>query len=216
VGASDNLARGESTFLVEMNETARILRAASEHSFIILDEIGRGTSTEDGRAIAWAVCEHLLDVVRAHTLFATHLRELTEIHHPHAANYSLQVEDEGREVVFLKRVEPGAADQSYGVHVAALAGVPGAVVTRARELLGELSGAQEGASMAFGMPAVGGAGGERDAAGQQDPAYSQGVLFSPHELVGRAVAALDVDATTPLAALQLLARWQRELREPER
>jgi DNA mismatch repair protein MutS len=216
VGASDNLARGESTFLVEMNETARILRAASEHSFIILDEIGRGTSTEDGRAIAWAVCEHLLDVVRAQTLFATHLRELTEIQHPHAANYSLQVEDEGREVVFLKRVEPGAADQSYGVHVAALAGVPGTVVTRARELLGELSGSVDGTPAAHGVPTAGGAGGDRDAAGQPDPAYRQGALFSPHELVGRAVAALDVDATTPLAALQLLARWQRELREPER
>ena len=212
VGASDNLARGESTFLVEMNETARILRAATERSFIILDEIGRGTSTEDGRAIAWAVCEHLLNVVGAQTLFATHLRELTEIRHPRAANYSMQVEDDGREVVFLKRVEPGAADQSYGVHVAALAGVPDAVVARARELLQELRGAS-------GASADGGRGGgapraaETDAEGESSaPAYRQGGLFSAHELVGRAVAALDVDATTPLAALQLLARWQRELR----
>ena len=216
VGASDNLARGESTFLVEMNETARILRAATEHSFIILDEIGRGTSTEDGRAIAWAVCEHLLDVVRAQTLFATHLRELTEIEHPHAANFSMQVEDEGREVVFLKRVEPGAADQSYGVHVAALAGVPGAVVARARELLSELRGAMTEAPAAYRAPAPGGAGIDRHGADQHDSAYRQGALFSPHELVGRAVAAVDVEATTPLAALQLLARWQRELREPDR
>ena len=141
VGASDNLARGESTFLVEMNETARILRAATEHSIIILDEIGRGTSTEDGRAIAWAVCEYLLDTVGAQTLFATHLREVTQLTHPHAANYSMQVVDDGREVVFLKRVAAGAADQSYGVHVAALAGVPDAVVARARELLVELHAA---------------------------------------------------------------------------
>ena len=200
VGASDNLTRGESTFLVEMNETARILRAATEHSFIILDEIGRGTSTEDGRAIAWAVCEHLLDAVRAPTLFATHLRELTEIRHPHAANYSMQVEDDGREVVFLKRVERGAADQSYGVHVAALAGVPDSVVARARVLLRELPAATSS------TPAA-------DAPDEASaPAYRQGALFSAHELVGRAVAGLDVDATTPLAALQMLARWQRELR----
>lgn len=215
VGASDNLARGESTFLVEMNETARILRAATERSFIILDEIGRGTSTEDGRAIAWAVCEHLLNVVGAQTLFATHLRELTEIRHPRAANYSLQVDDDGLEVVFLKRVEPGAADQSYGVHVAALAGVPDTVVARARELLEESHGAS-GASGAGGRSAVAPRAPETDSAGEiAAPVYRQRGLFSAHELVGRAVAALDVDATTPMAALQMLARWQRELRQDE-
>ena len=217
VGASDNLARGESTFLVEMNETARILRAATDRSFIILDEIGRGTSTEDGRAIARAVCEHLLDGVRAQTLFATHLRELTEIRHPHAANYSLQVEDDGGEVVFLKRVQPGAADQSYGVHVAALAGVPDAVVARARALLREPGAIPGGApgDGAPGAPAPRGttSGGE---VGRPVAGYRQGALFPPHELIGRAVAALDVDATTPLEALQLLARWQRELHGDER
>ena len=135
VGASDNLARGESTFLVEMNETARILRAATGHSLVILDEIGRGTSTEDGRAIAWAVCEYLLDAVRALTLFATHLRELTHLRHPRAANFAMRVVEEDQQVVFLKRVFEGAADQSYGVHVAALAGVPEPVVVRAREML---------------------------------------------------------------------------------
>ena len=215
VGASDNLARGESTFLVEMNETARILRAATERSFIILDEIGRGTSTEDGRAIAWAVCEHLLNVVGAQTLFATHLRELTEIRHPRAANYSLQVDDDGLEVVFLKRVEPGAADQSYGVHVAALAGVPDTVVARARELLQESHGAS-GAAGDGGRSAVAPPAPETDSAGGiAAPVYRQRGLFSAHELVGRAVAALDVDATTPMAALQMLARWQRELRQEE-
>ena len=213
VGASDNLARGESTFLVEMNETARILRAATQHSFIILDEIGRGTSTEDGRAIAWAVCEHLLEVVGAQTLFATHLRELTEIRHPHAANFSMQVEDDGGEVVFLKRVEPGAADQSYGVHVAALAGVPEAVVARARVLLDELSTPVGGAARAGAADSSPAYRSPAEAQAVADgPGFRQGVLFSPHELVGRAVAALDVDATTPLSALQLLAQWQRELR----
>ncbi len=210
VGASDNLARGESTFLVEMNETARILRAATERSIIILDEIGRGTSTEDGRAIAWAVCEYLLDTVGAQTLFATHLREVTQLTHPHAANYSMQVVDDGREVVFLKRVAAGAADQSYGVHVAALAGVPDAVVARARELLVELHAAAPLAPAP--EPRT-----EAPPPTADSPAgdYRQPGLFSPHELVGRAVATLDVDATTPLAALQLLSRWQRELRASE-
>ena len=211
VGASDNLARGESTFLVEMNETARILRSATAHSLVILDEIGRGTSTEDGRAIAWAVCEYLLDVVPAQTLFATHLRELTQIQHPAAANCAMQVVEDDQEVVFLKRVTAGASAQSYGVHVAALAGVPEAVVTRARELLQEPEPAGDppppAPSMAGADPAA-----TRPAA---PAAYRQGDLFSAHELVGRAVAAVDVDATTPLAALELLVRWQRELRRSE-
>ena len=208
VGASDNLARGESTFLVEMNETARILRAASEHSLVILDEIGRGTSTEDGRAIAWAVCEYLLQTVRAQTLFATHLRELAQLRHPGAANFAMQVVEEDQEVVFLKRVAAGAADRSYGVHVAALAGVPQAVVARARELLQQL---EPGAGAPAALPAAPPAAPEPAAAEQ----YRQQDLFSAYETVGRAVAAVEVEATTPLQALELLARWQRELRESE-
>ena len=210
VGASDNLARGESTFLVEMNETARILRAASGHSLVILDEIGRGTSTEDGRAIAWAVCEYLLDPVRALTLFATHLRELTKLRHPRAANFAMRVVEEDQQVVFLKRVSEGAADQSYGIHVAALAGVPEPVVVRAREMLRALE--QNGAATRVPDPESGPA--ESASSDAESPAasYRQVDLFSAHELVGREVAAVDVDATTPLAALELLARWQRELR----
>ena len=214
VGASDNLARGESTFLVEMNETARILRAATDHSLVILDEIGRGTSTEDGRAIAWAVCEYLLEVVRAQTLFATHLRELTQLRHPGAANFAMQIVEEDQEVVFLKRVCAGAADQSYGIHVAALAGVPEAVVVRARELLQELDAGASPAPGAAPHPSGGDQPGPPAAASPAE-AYRQGDLFSAYELVGRAVAALDVDATTPLAALELLARWQRDLRPSE-
>ena len=235
VGASDNLARGESTFLVEMNETARILRAATGHSLVILDEIGRGTSTEDGRAIAWAVCEYLLDAVRALTLFATHLRELTQLRHPRAANFAMRVVEEDQQVVFLKRVSEGAADQSYGIHVAALAGVPEPVVVRARELLRALepSGPATTApnppppGVAFGPapPDVrSSVGAAADAPDRQTPSaatrieagpaesYRQADLFSSHELVGREVAAVNVDATTPLEALELLVRWQRELR----
>ncbi len=205
VGASDNLARGESTFLVEMNETARILRAATAHSLVILDEIGRGTSTEDGRAIAWATCEYLLEEVRAQTLFATHLRELAQLRHPGAANFAMQVVEEDQEVVFLKRVAAGAADRSYGVHVAALAGVPQAVVARARELLQQM---EPGAGAGAAPPAAPAAAPEPAAAAS----YRQQDLFSAYELVGRAVAAVDVEATTPLQALELLARWQGELR----
>ena len=125
----------------------------------------------------------------------------------------MQVEDDGGEVVFLKRVEPGAADQSYGVHVAALAGVPEAVVARARVLLDELSTPVGGAARAGAADSYPAYRSPAEAPAAADgPGFRQGDLFSPHELVGRAVAALDVDATTPLAALQLLAQWQRELR----
>ena len=212
VGASDNLARGESTFLVEMNETARILRAATGHSLVILDEIGRGTSTEDGRAIAWAVCEYLLEAVGALTLFATHLRELTQLRHPRAANFAMRVVEEDQQVVFLKRVSAGAADQSYGVHVAALAGVPEPVVARARELLQAPEASAPASPAPDPEPRQADSGPPRGGAGLPAETYRQADLFSAHELVGRAVAAVDVDATTPLAALELLARWQRELR----
>ena len=212
VGASDNLARGESTFLVEMNETARILRTATGRSLVILDEIGRGTSTEDGRAIAWAVCEYLLDAVRAFTLFATHLRELTQLRHPRAANFAMRVVEEDQQVVFLKRVSAGAAAQSYGVHVAALAGVPEPVVVRARELLRALESGAPAMTAPGAEPRPADSGPARIDAGPPPASYRQADLFSAHELVGRAVAAVDVDATTPLGALELLARWQRELR----
>ena len=218
VGASDNLARGESTFLVEMNETARILRAATAHSLVILDEIGRGTSTEDGRAIAWAVCEYLLQAVRAQTLFATHLRELAQLSHPRAANFAMQVVEEDQEVVFLKRVAAGAADRSYGVHVAALAGVPQAVVGRARELLRQWephAHARPSPTPPGAAAPAPGAGHPGAAAAAPEERYRQRDLFSAYEMVGRAVAAVNVEATTPLQALELVARWQGDLRGSE-
>ena len=164
----------------------------SSRSLVILDEIGRGTSTEDGRAIAWAVCEYLLDAVRAFTLFATHLQELTQLRHQRAANFAMRVVEEDQQVVFLKRVSAGAADQSYGIHVAALAGVPEPVVVRARELLRALepNGAEN-----LAPPDRTAA--TRVEAGSPVESYRQVDLFSAHELVGREVAAVDVDATTP-------------------
>lgn len=140
VGAVDDLATGQSTFMVEMNETANILNNASRRALIILDEIGRGTSTFDGISIAWSVCEHLVTTVQARTLFATHYHELTGLAttHPSIRNYRMLVEEDQDEVRFLRRVVPGGADRSYGIEVARLAGLPAPVVTRARQVLKEI------------------------------------------------------------------------------
>jgi len=142
VGASDDLARGNSTFMVEMNETANILNHYTVRSLIILDEIGRGTSTYDGLSIAWAVVEHLhRDPGRGpRTLFATHYQELTQLekHLPRLRNYSVAVKEWNDDIVFVRRVVPGAADRSYGIQVARLAGLPLSVIDRAKLILGKL------------------------------------------------------------------------------
>jgi DNA mismatch repair protein MutS len=143
VGASDNLAGGESTFLVEMNETANILNNATPKSLIILDEIGRGTSTYDGLSIAWAVTEYLHNEknVQAKTLFATHYHELVElaVDLPRAFNLNVAVKEFGDRIIFLRKIIEGGADRSYGVHVAEMAGLPKSVVVRAHDLLKTLS-----------------------------------------------------------------------------
>ncbi|MEG2315884.1 MAG: DNA mismatch repair protein MutS, partial [Clostridia bacterium] len=142
IGASDDLAGGQSTFMVEMSETAGILRSATNRSLVILDEIGRGTSTFDGLAIAWAVVEYLLDAKRigAKTLFATHYHELSELEgrFPGVKNYCITVMEHGEDVIFLRKIIPGGADKSYGVHVARLAGIPAPVVARAHEIQARL------------------------------------------------------------------------------
>ena len=137
VGASDNLVRGQSTFMVEMSETSAILHGATARSLVLLDEIGRGTSTYDGVAIAWAVTEHLHNVIGCKTVFATHYHELTQLTEElaHARNFNVAVREAGDEIVFLHRLEPGGADRSYGIHVGRLAGLPGVVVGRAWEVL---------------------------------------------------------------------------------
>jgi len=196
VGATDNLARGESTFLVEMSETANILRSASVNSLVLMDEVGRGTGTEDGLAIAWAVSEHMLERVQAFTLFATHYHQLTELRHPRLANFSMAVLEERGEIVFLKQVRRGSADNSYGIHVARLAGVPEEVIRRAGDLLGRI-GKEPPAEPV------------RKAA---SPA-PQPELFSPLEVVQDEILALDIASTPPLDALNAVARWQRQLRK---
>jgi DNA mismatch repair protein MutS len=137
VGATDELGRGMSTFMVEMTETANILHNATARSLVILDEIGRGTSTFDGVSLAWAITEHLHDHVGARTLFATHYHELVDLEKtkPRLRNANVAVRESGGEIVFLHRIVPGGADQSYGIHVARLAGVPSPILERAREIL---------------------------------------------------------------------------------
>ena len=145
VGASDDLASGQSTFMVEMTEVANILRNATDRSLLILDEIGRGTSTFDGLSIAWAVVEHISNkkLLGAKTLFATHYHELTELEGKidSVNNYCIAVKEKGDDIVFLRKIVKGGADKSYGIQVAKLAGVPESVINRAKEIVGELSDA---------------------------------------------------------------------------
>lgn len=202
VGASDNLARGESTFLVEMNEAAYILRNATRASLVIMDEIGRGTSTNDGLAIAQAVIEDLVERVRCRTLFATHFHELTALSLEPISNYSLKVVEDGNTIVFLKRLEPGPSSNSYGIHVAEVAGLPRDVVRRGAEILETLVARKEGVK-ASGPPVQ--TGGD-----SRSPLPSAG-LFSAEELVINEIRSSKVDEIRPLDALTSLERWKREL-----
>ncbi len=200
VGASDNLVRGQSTFMVEMSETSAILHGATARSLVLLDEIGRGTSTYDGVAIAWAVTEHLHNVVGCKTIFATHYHELTQLTEElaHARNFNVAVREAGDEIVFLHRLEPGGADRSYGIHVGQLAGLPGAVVGRAWEVLKLL---EAGHHVARQPP-------------PPAPDAQQLALFAPgtHPLVAE-LDRLDVNALSPLDALNRLAAWKKRLEE---
>ncbi len=206
VGASDNLARGESTFMVEMRETAAILRHASRRSLVILDEIGRGTSTYDGLAIAWAVAEHLHDRVSCRALFATHYHQLTELADelPHAANYSVSAREHQGDIVFLHRLTAGAVSKSYGVAVARLANLPESVLGRASAIL---------AALESDTPIAGGPGAsQRDDAQLDLFAQPKAPTCSEAEKAALLqLAAVDVDRMTPLEALQLLGALQRAI-----
>jgi DNA mismatch repair protein MutS len=200
VGASDNLVRGQSTFMVEMQETAAILHGATERSLVLLDEIGRGTATWDGVSIAWAVTEHLHEQARAKTIFATHYHELTQLADllPALRNCNVAIREVGHDIVFLHRLQPGGADRSYGIEVGRLAGLPGPVVARAREILHELEGAHSA-----GGEGLGRSGRLRP---RSTPAPDQLSLFQPppHPALVR-LRTVDPDALTPLQALNVLA-----------
>src|SRR6185436_9510093 len=198
VGASDDLARGESTFMVEMIETANILRHATERSLVILDEVGRGTATFDGLSLAWAIVEHLHEHRRPKTLFATHYHELTELASllPRVVNRTMAVKEWEERIVFLRRVVPGSADKSYGLHVARLAGLPPAVIDRAGEILANLEAQEYDPN---GKPRL--ARGNAPETG----APAQLTLFvSPEQVVATLLREVDVDQLTPVAALNLL------------
>ena len=192
VGASDNLVRGQSTFMVEMAETSAILHQASARSLVLLDEIGRGTSTYDGVSIAWAVSEHLHDKVECKTIFATHYHELVQLADELTAvrNFNVAVRESGENVVFLHRLQPGGADRSYGIEVGRLAGLPGPVIQRARAVLHLLEGEQLVAGLT---------GGDGRASNEQQ----LGLFAQVHPAVEK-LRTIDTNTMTPLDALKAL------------
>ncbi len=206
VGAADRLGAGQSTFMVEMSETADILRSASARSVVLLDEIGRGTATYDGLALAWAVTEHLHHAAgpRPRTVFATHYHELTQLAEtlPRLANVHVSVKEWGEGIVFLHRIADGPADRSYGIHVAQLAGLPAPVIERAREVLAELESERTVEHLEAAKPAK-----RRAKPEAAEPELSLFGAPAPHPLADE-LARLDVNALTPLAALQRLAEWK--------
>jgi DNA mismatch repair protein MutS len=203
VGASDELSRGQSTFMVEMVETARILNTATKRSLIILDEIGRGTSTYDGLSIAWSIVEYLHDQIGARTLFATHYHELTQLEKslPGVQNLNVAVKEWDENIVFLHRIVPGGADRSYGIHVARLAGIPKVVNQRAQEILVQLEAdhVNHRGDSKITPPKR-----KKDA-----PVQLTLFEFGTHPVIEK-LRELDVQSTTPLEALQLLQQWQTE------
>jgi DNA mismatch repair protein MutS len=205
IGASDNLARGRSTFLVEMSEVASILNHATPASLVLLDEVGRGTATFDGLSIAWAVVEHLQKHTRARTLFATHYHELTELAEllPAVKNVHVSVKETPNEIIFLRHVEPGSANKSYGIEVARLAGLPRAVIERAREVLKKHEQSEHQLSEKLSPGAA------EDAANGHN---SQSVLFTPLDraVLGKLREA-DLDQLKPLDALNLLAELKKQI-----
>ena len=207
VGASDNLAKGESTFLVEMTETANILHAATKKSLVIMDEVGRGTSTEDGLAIARAVSEYLLDTIGCKTFFATHYHELSRMEHPSLKMLCMDVLEQNGSVVFLRKVKEGVTGNSYGIHVAKLAGIPQAVIDRANIILSHIQAlANDNPVILDDVPAKSSESEKTLAAAPVNPG-----LFSDEEIIISEILSVDTDNLTPLNALQIIARWKKTL-----
>ncbi|MDR3167022.1 MAG: DNA mismatch repair protein MutS [Treponema sp.] len=198
VGASDNLARGESTFLVEMNETAYILNTATEKSLVIMDEVGRGTGTIDGIAIAWAVSEELLDHIKCRTLFATHYHELSRIVHPRMANRSMEILDHNGEIVFLRKLKEGPGKESYGLHVARLAGLKEEVLIRASHIMARLTASEEVLNT---TP-------KEAASGTKYEETALPPFYENFEQFIEEIAALNPDRITPLDALKRIVKWK--------
>ena len=196
IGAGDDIISGQSTFMVEMNEVAQILKFATERSLIVLDEVGRGTSTFDGMSIARAVIEYIDKKIRAKTLFATHYHELTDLSETSARieNFSVAVKERGSEVIFLRRIKPGGADKSYGIQVARLAGLPKSVMRRAAEILKSMEKAEP----------------VRSIGSKKMPLQSLG-LFATQGI--KELIALDVPSLTPIEAIDKLYSLQQQARK---
>jgi DNA mismatch repair protein MutS len=211
VGASDNLVRGESTFLVEMQETANILNNATDRSFLVMDEIGRGTSTYDGLSIAWSIVEHIAEAVKARTLFATHYHEMTVLGNElkGVKNFNILVKEWKDEIVFLRKIEAGSADRSYGIQVAKLAGLPGSVVNRAKQILLDLEADTVRDFIVEQKKA-----GKSGRGSPPAETVQQLRLFSPEESeLIRDLKATDENGLTPVEALNLVARWKKKLKD---
>jgi len=206
VGASDELTRGQSTFMVEMTETANILNNATARSLVILDEVGRGTSTYDGLALAWAISEHIATTIGCRTLFATHYHEITALGDllPNVINLNVAVREWKSEVVFLHRIEPGRTDKSYGVHVARLAGIPRKVLRRSEEILAEL---ENNFARETHRPQIGGR------LAEAHPA--EPTLFDnlPEDPLLEKLRGLDLNILTPMQAINLLNDIKTELEQ---
>ena len=210
VGAGDILAKGQSTFMVEMTEVANILRNATPRSLILLDEVGRGTSTFDGLSIAWAVAEHIHDATQlgSRTLFATHYHQLTDLAltREGVANYYIAVKEWGERIIFLRKIMKGATNRSYGIQVARLAGVPDEVIQRAKEVLENL---EKGELDEVGMPTL-----ARPKKGEKRPTAGQLSLFADDEsLVMGEIASTDINALTPIEAMNLIAQWKERIKK---
>jgi DNA mismatch repair protein MutS len=208
IGASDELHAGHSTFMVEMTETANICHHATPRSLVILDEIGRGTSTLDGLSLAWAIAEHLA-TLGPRCLFATHYHEITTLPqtHPNVANLNVSVREWQDQIVFLHRIVPGATDRSYGIHVANLAGLPPEVVKRANALLSELSVSHEGSAAR-----------PHTEAAVKPPSTQQLGLFTEfvHHPVIDEIKTLDINTISPMQAFELLREMRGKVERPEK
>jgi DNA mismatch repair protein MutS len=204
VGASDELVRGQSTFMVEMTETANIINNATEKSLVILDEVGRGTSTYDGLSLAWAITEYIANKLKCRTLFATHYHELTELAElfTNVKNCNVAVREWMDEVVFLHKILPGGTDKSYGIHVAKLAGVPKPILERSKEILEELEST-------FQKEATG-----SHLSKHKTKQPDKDLLFiQRHKSVLEKLASTDIDNLTPIEAINLLNKIKEEINE---
>ena len=218
VGASDDLASGQSTFMVEMTEVANILRNATRNSLVILDEIGRGTSTFDGLSIAWAVVEYISNtrVLGAKTLFATHYHELTELEDTMSGvtNYCIAVKEQGDDIVFLRKIIKGGADKSYGIQVAKLAGVPDQVITRAKELVEELSSADITMKAREIAEASANVSQHKTVTRPDEVDLNQMTLFDTvkNDDIIHELEEISINEITPMEALNILSRLQSKLK----